>query len=314
MATYKKKNAYEEMKTPSVPLPTSTAPPNKAFDEAQDMKIKIEEYKKKSPRIEGRELVYPNGERVSGSFASLIDLKQDWLRNNPDVVNPEKERLKKIRIEQQIKDDKLKEDLTKEQNVTSEQLLNLGNAPVSANPNELERAELGQILGEVGQQASIGATAGLGTGAAIGLLGGPAAPVSVPVAAGAGAIVGAVGGGVRAVWGEFRDVSKDNIKGVSGNFGTAKTVVNQAITNANLGEDYNTINQKYSEALANIDLAERQAKEQSKKFFGKKNDAKDLLKEIELYKRYELPNLKYRLEVALQKPDPSFLQNKGGVQ
>lgn len=145
-------------------------------------------------------------------------------------------------------------------------------------PNvDIEQGGVGQDLLNAGLKVGT-ISAGVGTGAAIGAMTGPLAPVAVPV-------LGALGG-AGAFIGKMALEDRQDVKVATANFQNAKTSMNALITLAadpNMREQ--AVNQ-WNYNLATIRAAEAALREQNKNIIGKKLASNlDELADIEQFKR-----------------------------
>lgn len=179
------------------------------------------------------------------------------------------------------------------------------NAPIDVNRNPNFR----QILNTAGEQAAIGAAGLGGTGAIVGALGGPAAPLTVPAAAGIGALLGAVGGAVRGTFQAYKYKDVDNVGGAEKNYSNAKNSINGAISLANKGGAQDLAETEFNNAKAGLYRTQRLYKSLEKNREWATN-IKDKQTELDYYINNVLPRKEAEMRIALQKPNPNYINNE----
>lgn len=287
----------------------------KQYAEKANERADVEAYKKATPRFDRDALVLPDGRRLTGTFDELNQWREAYL-NLKGLKNPEVAQAQKAEIQAELDKTALKKKMEAEQTaprVTEQQINELTQLTpeqqqlAQSDPRIKGGFDFRQLGALTAERATIGAT----TVGAAGLLGGPAAPVTVPVAAG----LGALGGAGTALFSTFKDTTVENVKQIDENVRNAKSNLVNARTIANKGGSYEEVKTIVGESLAQLDLAERQYKEQSKKLFEYKSDAKVKLRDLQMYKEQVLPGSLYRIELALQKPAPEYINTEmGGVE
>ena len=101
-----------------------------------------------------------------------------------------------------------------------------------------------------------------------------------------------------------KSVKEDNIMTAQNNLAKARTLANQ-------GASYEEVKMNVGDAVAQLDLAERQLYEASKSKYEYKTNARDKLAKLRQYKREIMPDQIALIELALQKPTPEYI-NGGG--
>lgn len=183
-------------------------------------------------------------------------------------------------------------------------------ALANSNPELITRPNFGQVLGTAGERAAItgaGVAASLGGAAALG------APATGGLTlAGAGVIAGSAGviAGASAFFTEYKKVDKANYDTASQNYDIARTNIDEAIDLINKGAgikaDMEAIN-KYNQALAQIELSERQLKELARDKNKYVKDIKDKLVEIQDFKTNDRRSKDYYMEVGIKKPSAGYI-------
>jgi uncharacterized membrane protein len=256
-------------------------------------------------------LVFPGGREFTGTMAEVSLMKSKWETENP-VENPQLTSMKEnYALQKEFEKYKAEQTPTPE-TVTQEQLNNL----TTLTPEQLMRSQtdlemeknpdLKQVLAMAGERAATGAVGGAVTGAAGGSLAGGVG--AIPGAIGLGVGAGVVGG-VSGIFAAYKDVASDNVKGIDDNVANAKSAFSGALRLANQGGDYEQIQTMVSEAIVQLNRAERQYKEQSKNLYEYKTDAKLKLQALEIYRKNIMPGMIDRIQIGLQKPNPSYLDN-----
>ena len=188
-------------------------------------------------------------------------------------------------------------DLTPEQLAIAQGSANLNTKP-----------DLKMIGAIAGERAALGATSGALGGAGVGAVAGGVGAIPGALVGGIG---GAITGGVSGIFGSYKNVASSNVNQIEDNIMTAQNNLAKARTLANQGASYEEVKMNVGDAVAQLDLAERQLYEASKSKYEYKTNARDKLAKLRQYKREIMPDQIALIELALQKPTPEYI-NGGG--
>lgn len=252
---------------------------------------------------------FPDGREFQGLTNEQVQqLTKEW-RNRPLSVEEQ--------IQSELDRTKLKEQMIAEQTperVSQEQLDSLTDltpeqlaiAQGSANLNT--KPDLKMIGAIAGERAALGATSGALGGAGVGAVAGGVGAIPGAIVGGIG---GAITGGVSGIFGSYKNVASSNVNQIEDNIMTAQNNLAKARTLANQGASYEEVKMNVGDAVAQLDLAERQLYEASKSKYEYKTNARDKLAKLRQYKREIMPDQIALIELALQKPTPEYI-NGGG--
>jgi hypothetical protein len=180
--------------------------------------------------------------------------------------------------------------------------------------DKMDLAETGiniatSTAGEAAKYAGIGASAG----AAVGALGGPAAPLTVSGGALVGGAIGGIGG---AAMGFFKGASKslsavsadqrEDVKTSMERYDQAINYMNEIQNAANNGADRYTVLTEFQKMKEQIMLTEAELHAKASTETGKKlSKVENDQVEVDYFIQYLLPKMEYDLEMALVAPNPS---------
>ena len=280
--------------------------------------------KKKSVTLPEKENTPLPDPRMQGSMKSLYeDIKKNksapegyhkagtYASDYKPIIEP----TVREKVQATIDQANLKKQMETEQatpNVSQEQLSQLGQltpeqqAVANSNSKLAGKFNLGAVGAAVAERASIGAVTGAVGGAGIGALAGGVGAVPGAVAGGIG---GAAVGTISAFFTGFKDVNYDNIAGIDSNVANAKWKINNAASIALKGASYEDVKKEVGDSIAQLDLAERQYKRASKNVYAERTHTMQKMEDIIKYRRDILPDKILRVELALQRPNPSGIDN-----